>query len=302
MAHRLALRFAIMGGEGELLLAGQDAATREAAAAAAVQEARRIEARFSRYRPDSIVSQVNAAAGSGRALAVDDETAALLDFAARLHADSGGRFDITSGILRQAWDFKRAELPCPQRLEALCRRIGWARVLWDGQALALPEPGMEIDFGGIGKEYAADRCAGLLLDRGLRHGWINLGGDIRVIGPQPDGRPWRMGIRHPRQPGATVASVALHEGALATSGDYERYVEIDGQRHCHLLDPRTGWPVRHWQSVSVQAPVCVAAGALSTVAMLMGPQAPAWLEEQRVAWLAIDSDGRLHHERMAPEP
>jgi FAD:protein FMN transferase len=297
------MRFALMGGEALVRLAGCDAATAEAAAGAVRDEARRIEARYSRYRADSIVGRINAAAGSDRVIEVDEETAALLDFAARLHTESGGLFDVTSGILRQAWDFRRGERPqTPQlgaRLASLCARIGWPRVHWDGRAIALPEPGMELDFGGIGKEYAADRCAAVLAGLGLRHGWINLGGDVRVIGPQPDGQPWRIAIRdprHPRDPQAVAASIEIGDGALATSGDYERFIEIDGQRFGHILDPRTGWPVRHWQSVSVRAPLCVAAGAMATVAMLQGADAPAWLNAQGVRWLAIDAEGRLHTE------
>ncbi len=295
--------FALMGGEAVLRLAGCDAATAEAAAGAARDEARRIEARYSRYRAGSIVSRINAAAGSGRVIEVDEETAALLDFAARLHTESGGLFDVTSGILRQAWDFRRGEGPQTHqlgaRLAALCARIGWSRVHWDGRAIALPEPGMELDFGGIGKEYAADRCAAVLVGLGLRHGWVNLGGDVRVIGPQPAGQPWRIAIRdprHPRDPQAVAAAIDIGDGALATSGDYERFIEIDGQRFGHILDPRTGWPVRHWQSVSVQAPLCVAAGAMATVAMLQGADAPAWLNAQGVRWIGIDSLGGVHAE------
>ena len=102
---------------------------------------------------------------------------------------------------------------------------------------------MEIDFGGIGKEYAADRVATICLEHGLRHGLVNLGGDIRAIGPQADGTPWRVGIRHPRVQDAAIAGFDLAAGALATSGDYERYFEIDGKRYCHILNPTTGMPV-----------------------------------------------------------
>lgn len=290
----LRLGFALMGGRAELLLAGGSEPRRRQGAELAVQEARRIEAAYSRYRPDSIVSCINAAAGSGRPIQVDTETAALLNFGAQLHHDSGGRFDLTSGILRQAWDFERPVRPSPAQLKSLCDRIGWQRVTWDGQCIALPQAGMEIDFGGIGKEYAADRCAALLLEFGLSHGWVNFGGDIRVLGPMPGGRPWRMGVRHPRRPDQTLATVELHGGALATSGDYERCIVVDGERLCHLLDPRTGWPVAHWQSVSVRAPLCVAAGALSTVAMLMGALGADWLAAQGVDWLGVDAHGALH--------
>lgn len=286
------MRFAAMAGEAELTVAGRAPDRRLLDAAAA--EVRRIEQAYSRYRADSLVSRINAAAGSGVAIEVDAETAGLLDFAARLHAQSDGLFDITSGILRRAWDFRSGRLPEPSALAALCARIGWRKVDWQPatRQIALTEPGMELDFGGFGKEYAADRAAAVLQAGGIQSGYVNLGGDLRVLGPRPDGRGWALGIRHPRADG-TLAGVELKSGALATSGDYERYMDIAGRRYCHLLDPRSGWPVQHWQSVSVIAPVCLAAGALSTVAMLKGPDAPAFLAAQQVPWLAVDASGAI---------
>jgi thiamine biosynthesis lipoprotein len=298
-AADLAFGFHAMGGPGEIRIAGLPEDRAGMAAAKAVEEVRRIESVYSRYRPDSIVSRLNAAAG-GEALPVDDETAALLDFGATLHAESGGRFDLTSGVLRRAWDFRSGRVPTAAAIAALLPLVGWARVEWPStdapspRRLRLPVAGMELDFGGIGKEYAADRAASVLGALGVDHGWVNLGGDIRVVGPQPDGRPWSFGIAHPRHQGAVIAGVSLAAGALATSGDYERYLEVDGQRFGHLLDSRTGWPASDWQSVSVVAPACMAAGAAASIAMLMGPQAPGWLESQGLDYLAIDAGGRLH--------
>jgi thiamine biosynthesis lipoprotein len=225
---------------------------------------------------------------------VDAETAALLRFADQLYRESGGLFDISSGVLRRAWDFKSARLPSPDRLREALALVGWAQVELEERSVRLPRIGMELDFGGFGKEYAADRAASLLIDAGFAHGYVNLGGDIRLLGPTPEGDPWRLGIAHPRQPGAVAMGVEVATGALATSGDYERYFELDGQRYCHILDPRSGWPVQHWQSISVLAPACLAAGALTTIAMLKGPDAEAFLSAQGVPWLGIDAAGRLH--------
>ncbi|MGH6610371.1 MAG: FAD:protein FMN transferase, partial [Burkholderiaceae bacterium] len=145
-------------------------------------------------------------------------------------------------------------------------------------------------------EYAADRSAAAVADAGGQHGLINLGGDVRVIGPHADGSPWRIAVQDPRgQPGATIASMNVPHGAMATSGDYERYFEHDGRRYSHLLDPRSGWPTNHWCSVSVVAPVCTAAGACATVAMLKPvDEALEFLKEQGVRYLAIDSRGEQH--------
>lgn len=287
----LGFAFTAMACPCELRLVGGEPPPLRAAADAAIAEVRRIEAKYSRYRTDSVVSRLNASAGSATGQAVDPETAALLDFAAELHRASEGRFDITSGVLRRAWDFRQPRLPDVAQIDALRPLIGWHQLHWDGQQLALPRPGMEIDLGGIGKEYAADRAAALLADRGLRGGFVDLGGDIRVIGPRADGSPWRLGIQDPRQPSAVLAQIDLGQGALATSGDAARGFDLDGRRYSHLLDATTGWPVQRWHSVSVQAPTCVAAGALATLAMLMGDDAPAFLRQQQASFLAVGADG-----------
>ena len=268
-------------GEGEPVLA--------LAAEQAISEVRRIEVAFSRYRADSIVSRINAAAGGPDVVGVDDETASLLNFAAQLHAFSDGLFDITSGVLRRVWDFKAQRVPTEAALQQVLPLIGWSQVEWTGQTIRLPQAGMEVDFGGFGKEYAADRAMAVLHATGQRNGYVNLGGDIRVLGPRADGSAWRFGIQHPRHDEGTIASVELREGALATSGDYERYFEQAGRRYCHILDPHTGWPVTHWASVSVTAPACVAAGALTTIAMLKGASAPEFLTAQAATGLVVDT-------------
>lgn len=290
--HRHA--FTAMASRCEICLAGTDAALARSWSLRAQHEVARIESKYSRYRDDSVIGTINRAAGSGVLIEVDAETQALLDFGAALHARSAGRFDLTSGVLRRAWDFRSARLPTPEALEAARACVGWEKLRREAQGVALLQPGMELDFGGIGKEYAADRAAALLIEAGARHGFVNLGGDLRVLGPQPDGRPWRFGIQHPRELRRMIAEVALAEGALATSGDYERYFELDGRRYCHLLDATTGWPVETWQSASVVAPVCAAAGALATLAMLAGEAAPHGLDTEGVAWALVDAQGQLH--------
>ena len=289
--HRI--QFVAMSSDCEVRLAGVSAECAQSLAALAIAEVRRIEAKYSRYRSDSVVAQINAAAGNGTPIVIDAETAQLLTFAAQLYALSDGLFDATSGVLRQVWDFKAGRKPTALQLAEVLPRIGWNHVQWDDQTARLTLPGMGLDFGGFGKEYAADRAAMLLVSEGAQHGLVNLGGDIRVIGPQQDGSPWLMGIRHPRHDNTVIASIAISAGALATSGDYERFFIADNQRFCHILDPKTGWPAQHWQSISVIAPVCVAAGAMSTTAMLKGPDAITFLQAQGVSYLAVDSNGQV---------
>jgi thiamine biosynthesis lipoprotein len=293
-----AFEFHAMGTVCRLRLCAPSLRLATRAAEHAVAEVRRLEAKYSRYRVDSIVSRINAAAGTGRPVEVDGETAALLNFAAQLHAHSDGLFDITSGVLRRAWNFGAGQLPTDAAVHALLPLVGWQQVRWDGEAILLPQAGMELDFGGFGKEYAADAAAAALLGAGIVGGTINLGGDLRIVGPHPDGRPWRLGVAHPRRLAEVIASVELCEGALTTSGDYERFMDIDGRRYCHILDPRSGWPVEHWQSVSVTGPSCLAAGALSTVGMLQREQAHEFLRGQGVGFLTIDRDGVIHEESV----
>jgi FAD:protein FMN transferase len=289
----LTFEFAAMASPCSLKVAAPDANLAAQAAQAAINEVRRIEAKYSRYQPGSVVSAINSNAGRN-AVTVDNETLALLQFAETLYDQSDGLFDLTSGVLRRAWDFKAARKPTEQQLGQVLPLIGWAKVEVVGSSVRLPILGMEIDFGGFGKEYAADRAGAVLQDHGITHALINLGGDVRAIGPQPDGRPWLIGIAHPRQERGVFAELPLVSGGLATSGDYERYFEEGGRRYCHILNPRTGWPVTHWQSISVLGALTVSAGSLSTIAMLKGEQALQFLDAQGVAYLAVDAQGRRH--------
>ena len=289
--------FNAMASPCHLMLVAPTQLDAERIAEPAIAEVRRIETEYSRYRADSIVSRINAAAGNGRWIKLEEEASSLLDYAASLFAISGGLFDITSGVLRRAWNFKVPRVPSDDELEPLLALVGWRKVERKPGAVRLTQAGMELDFGGFGKEYAADRAAAMLRAQDVRHGYVNLGGDISVIGPQPDGEPWLIGIQDPRNVDRTIASLAVARGGLATSGDYERYFELDARRYCHILDPRNGMPVTYWRSVSVLAPLAVAAGSTTTIAMLMGEDAPGFLEQSGFSWLAQDADGRLRSQR-----
>lgn len=291
---RIRVPFRAMASEHAITVDAPDEAAGHAAIDAAIAEVLRIEAKYSRYRDDSVTSAINREAGR-EAVAIDDETDALLRYAGRCHELSGGRFDITSGVLRRAWDFRRdpPRVPAPAEIDALLRLVGWDRVELGAGRVRLGLPGMQIDLGGIGKEYAADRAATLMQQHGIAHALVNLGGDVRAFGGQENGAPWRIGIVHPRDPDAAIASVEVIDGAVATSGDYERYFVHDGRRYCHLIDARTGWPVDAWQSISVTAPLAVSAGSCATIAMLLGDGAAAFLDSQGVAWLGVDAQGAL---------
>ena len=289
--HRVS--FQAMASSCEVVLNADSAADAQHLADQAMQEVWRIEQRYSRYRSDSIVARINAAAGQ-QPVVCDAETLSLLTFADQMYRQSDGLFDITSGVLRRAWNFSQPQLPAAAEIDALLPLIGWPRVEREGTQVRLPQAGMELDFGGFGKEYAADRAAALLQQQGVAHGYVNLGGDMRAMGPRPDGSPWQMGIQHPRHRDRLLATQQLATGGLATSGDYERYIDIDGQRYCHVLHPRTGWPVRHWQTVSVTAPLAVLAGCICTIAMLKEEHGLAFLQASGCSHLALDAQGHIH--------
>lgn len=296
----LLFEFTAMASPCSLLMDGRDEPGMRRAAADAIAEVLRIEKKFSRYTDDSVISRINQSAG-GTAVEVDAETSGLLDFAHSLWQLSDGLFDISSGVLRRAWDFRVGRLPEAACLHDALSKVGWQHVERQGGRVRLTLPGMELDFGGFGKEYAADRAAAVLKSHGIAHALVNLGGDLHALGergmPEMQGAPWHIKIQHPRpdaQRGdAALAVLPLVRGGLATSGDYERFFIHEGKRYCHVLDARTGWPVSHWQSVSVLASNTTAAGALSTIAMLKGTEAIAWLETQGARYLAVAQDGQL---------
>ena len=288
-AHRFAFR--AMAAENEIQVHGDGESARRAAGEA-IAEVARIEAKYSRYRPGSVVSRINA--GAGIAVEIDAETRGLLAYADACFVQSGGLFDATSGVLRRAWRFDEPRVPDDAQIAPLLRLVGWGRVELCETRVRLPERGMELDFGGFGKEYAVDRAAAVLRDAGVESALVNLAGDLMVLGPQPDGSPWRVGIRHPRQEGALIATLPVMSGALATSGDYERFVEVDGVRHCHVLDPRTGRPARGFRSVTVHAASCLVAGSASTIAMLKGRAAGlAWLRDLGLPHFCVLDDGSI---------
>jgi thiamine biosynthesis lipoprotein len=285
--------FKAMGSACEVVLASHTQNEAESMAKLAIDEVLRIERTYSRYTTDSIIAKINQQAGCG-AVQCDDETWALLKFASQLFDQSDGLFDITSGVLRQAWDFKNPEVPSSQKLEALLPLVGWEKVVLQDQSIALPLAGMEIDLGGFGKEYAADRAAQVLKEKGVTHGYVNLAGDMRFLGPKPTGEPWMIGIQDPRALDQVVATLPITMGGLATSGDYERYFELNGQRYCHVLNPKTGMPVSYWRSVSVTSPATVVSGCTTTMAMLKEAEGLAFLQATGFDFFAIDHTGKVH--------
>lgn len=283
--------FRAMGSPCEVQLFAPSGDDARSAADAVIAEVGRLEERYSRYRDTSFLSEINRAAASGCRIAVDDETASLLNYAATCYAQSDGLFDITSGILRRAWRFAEGRLPDAAEIVVLLEKVGWDKVAWTPPEISFRVPGIEIDFGGVVKEYAVDCAVVLLRAAGVKNAVIDLGGDIGVVGPRVGDKPWRVGIRHPRSRDGVLASLLMREGALASSGDYERCIVVDGVRYGHILNPKTGWPVRRMAAVSVIDNYCVMAGSASTIAMLKEDAGPQWLDELGLPHLWVDVDG-----------
>lgn len=250
------------------------------------QETKRIEKKYSRYRDDNIVFEINNS--SGRPVEVDSETALLLDYANQCFELSEGGFDITSGVLRKAWKFDGSDnVPDSVVIDQLLDLVGWEKLDWVNPILKM-QPNMEVDFGGIGKEYAVDRAALIAKELGEQAVLINFGGDLVALGPWSQGQHlWDVLIESPEQD-AKPLKVSLNKGALATSGDTKRFLMKDGIRYGHILDPRTGYPnTDSPRSITVKGDTCLEAGMLATMAMLQGSEAESFLDAQDVDYWII---------------
>jgi FAD:protein FMN transferase len=282
----LAATFTAMASPCEVLLDAQEPVEALRLGALAAAEVWRIEHKYSRYRDDSVVAWIHRHRGLKSVL--DTETASLMDFARQCFEMSDGLFDITSGILRQAWKFDGSDrVPDADAVTALLPFIGFGKLDWQTPALLLPRD-MEIDFGGIGKEYAVDRAYDILAAECPLPFLVNLGGDLRANRPPRHG-PWQVGVERPDSERVAAMLLELEHGALATSGDSRRFLLKNGVRYGHILDPRTGWPIQGApRSVTVAASSCTEAGLLATLAMLQGRLARSFLEEQGVRHWVLD--------------
>jgi thiamine biosynthesis lipoprotein len=250
-------------------------------------EANRLENKYSRFKSDSFLSQINAQAGSKNGIKIDQETKLLFDHALTCYEQSEGLFDITSGRLSRIWNFKDGQVPDQKLIANALNNTGFEKLSWHQSRLLIPE-GMELDFGGIVKEYAADSLARLARTSGCNSGLLNLGGDFSVIGPMPEQKSWPIGITQPDSTGSIMATVNLSGGGLASSGDYERFFFFEGERYSHILNPITGWPSKGLRAVSVASHLCTVAGSMASIAMLKS-------ESDGIQWL---TDSGLPHVYM----
>ncbi len=272
--------FMAMASPCDVLMEVEDESLAQEIVNAIAYEAWRIEDKFSRYKKDNIIFQINHS--DGETVAIDEETSRLLDFANELFEISDGLFDVTSGILRQVWTFDGSDhLPEKKQLKKVLKKIGWQKVKRETGSIILPE-GMEIDLGGIGKEYAVDRCVQIAREKTKESVLVNFGGDLAVTTARKNNKFWSVG-RLITGSDEAYGLFQLYRGAIATSGDAHRYLLKDGIRYSHILNPITGWSVADApHTVSVAAATCVEAGMMSTLAMLQGSRAEEFLKLQEV--------------------
>ncbi len=272
--------FAAMASPCDVLMEIEDESLAQDILNAVANEAWRIEDKFSRYKEGNIIFQINHSAG--RPVKIDEETNRLLDFANELFEISEGLFDVTSGVLRQIWTFDGSDnVPTKKQIKKIIKKIGWQKVNRENTCITLAK-GMEIDLGGIGKEYAVDRCVQIARQKTKDSVLVNFGGDLAMTVARKNNAFWAVG-RLITGSDEACGIFQLYKGAIATSGDANRYLLKKGVRYSHILNPKTGCSIINApHTVSVAAPTCIEAGMMSTLAMLQGGDAEVFLKLQEV--------------------
>jgi thiamine biosynthesis lipoprotein len=238
-----------------------------------VEWIRNFETRYSRYCSTSLISRINAEAG-GAWVDIDPETEEVFALVDQAYQITEGIFDPSALPLIRIWDYKKNHdvMPDDNEVDRARHLVGWNRFERRSGSVRLPEKGMGLDVGGICKEYAVDRTVEMAVQRGIGQIIVDFGQDIRVHGEAPETESWRIGLENPFKQGSCWTTLAIKDGAVATSGSYNRNFTLEGKVFGHILDPRTGHPAEpKCCSVTAVAPTCCLAGVLSTTAFILGP-------------------------------
>ena len=286
----------LMGSSFELIVVEETEQAAQLRLEEAITEIRRIETLLTEFNADSQTALINRHAGE-RPVVIDQEVHGLIGRCLHLANLTQGAFDISAPALRALYNFKEHQpcLPNPGLLAETLTRVGHRNIQLSRDSVFLEKKGMHIGFGAIGKGYAADRVRALWKSRQVKAGVINASGDLTAWGLQPDGSPWRVGIADPRDPSQILCWLPVQDAAVATSGNYEQYFEIDGVRYSHNIDPRTGVPVRGIKSATIISPSAELSDALATAVTVMGVSAGLNLVDQLpdVHALVIDEQDRI---------
>ncbi len=275
----------------------EDGARARQAIDSVLNEMRHVDAEMSPYKPASEVSKINVNAGV-EPVSVSGELVRLIDTAQHVSDLTHGAFDITFASAGHLYNYREHKRPSSAALEAAVAVIDYHQITLDKThaRVGLNKAGMRIDLGGIAKGYAVERCVRLLREQGIEHALVTAGGDTRVLGDRV-GRPWIVGIRHPRQDNQLITRIPLDDEAISTSGDYERFFEEQGTRYHHILNPATGDSAREVTSVSIVGPDATYTDALSTSVFVMGVERGLALIEGMAGYeaLIMDHNGKLHY-------
>ena len=289
----------LMGNRFDLGVAGDDEVKANQALEKAIIEIKRIEALLSTYQANSQINQVNSNAGISP-VKVDEEVFNLVERAQRISELTQGAFDLSYGSLDKSfWNFdqKMKQLPSKELARNAVHLINFKNILLDraNETIFLAKKGMRIGFGGIGKGYAADQAKKVLVGLGFTDGIVNASGDMCAWGKRADGEDWTVGISNPDFPRDILSEFSLNDSAVATSGNYEKFVLIDGQKYSHTIHPKTGFPIHGIKSVTVFAPFAELADALTTPIAVMGVEVGLHLMNQMkgVACIIIDDANQV---------
>jgi FAD:protein FMN transferase len=264
----------LMGNRFQLSVVSEDENWANERIKSAINEISRIERLLTTFSPDSQTNLINENAGI-QPVAVDKEVFELIQRSLRISSLTQGAFDITYGSIdKSLWNFdtKMTALPDPETAKKMVRLIDYQKVILNqnDSTVFLQEKGMRIGFGGIGKGYAAEMAKRLMISEGVESGVVNASGDLTTWGNQANGKPWTIGIADPNQKNQTFSSINISNMAIATSGNYEKFITINGKKYSHTINPKTGLPVTGIKSVSIIAPNAEIADALATPVTVMG--------------------------------
>jgi thiamine biosynthesis lipoprotein len=289
----------LMGARFDISIVANDSITAEQEIDSCINEISRIEYLISDWIDTTPVGRINQSAGI-RPVIVNSELLQLTQRAVRLSMLTDGAFDISFAAMERIWLFDGSMVTLPTREEVNRAKamVGYRNIIIDtiNSTIFLKEKGMKIGFGALGEGYAADRCRQIMLKKGISSGIVNGSGDMNTWGAQPDGSAWNIGITNPFMKSSIYAVVPLKEGAVVTSGNYEKYAEINGKRYSHIINPATGYPATGLVSVTVFGPSAEIANGFSTSMMVLGKRKGKKLLKQfpEYRWIMITDKGRFH--------
>ena len=263
----------LMGGRFDITIVAKDSLTAEQSIDEVIAEISRIEYLISDWKPTTQISEVNQNAGI-RPVKVDKEVFELTQRAIHFSEITNGGFDISFAAMDRIWKFDGSmnEMPSAEAIKKSVEKVGYKNIILDSvnSTIFLKLKGMKIGFGALGEGYATNKCKEMMLDKGIQAGIVNGTGDMSTWGKQPNGKPWNIGITNPFHPEELLGVMPLTQGAITTSGSYEKFVVFDGKRYSHIINPATGYPVTGLCSVTVLGPNAETANGLSTSLMVLG--------------------------------